>query len=59
MSERGGFMFTELTEELLDLTITEKGYGRALYAANDEGGGGTCSGICSVVVCTFLCHLCW
>ncbi len=25
-------MFKELTEELLDLTVTEKGYGNALYA---------------------------
>lgn len=27
-------MFLELTEELLDLTVTEKGYRSALYAFN-------------------------
>ena len=53
-------MFTELTEELLDLEATAKGYGGALYANTDEGGG--CSG-CSCDLCFILCcylsHVCW
>lgn len=51
-------MFSELTEELLDFTATEKGYGDAVYAQND--GGDTCSGISlctSVVLCCI--HICW
>jgi hypothetical protein len=50
-------MFTTLTEELLDLTATEKGVGFAAYAANDEPG--CSSGACSIVVCCFLCKVCW
>lgn len=51
-------MFTTLTDELLDLTATELGAGAAAYAQVDEPG---CSsgGCCSVVLCCFLCTLCW
>ena len=53
-------MFAELTEELLDLEASAKGYGGALYAANDPGGSccSGCSALC-VIICTFLCHVCW
>ena len=50
-------MFKELTEELLDLTVVEKGYRNALYAANDAGGGGPrCSSSTSTCeLCISLC----
>ena len=50
-------MFKELTEELLDLTVVEKGYRNALYAANDSGGGGPrCSASTSTCeLCISLC----
>ncbi len=60
-SSRRSSMFNELTEELLDLSATEKGYRGALYAVAEEGGG--CSGltICSsIILCCYLCtHICW
>jgi hypothetical protein len=52
--------FTKLTEELLDLTVTEKGVGNALYAQNDEGCAcGACSSSCTL--CSSLCcsEVCW
>lgn len=51
-------MFDTLTDELLDLTATEKGVGLAVYAAVDDPGG-CCSAACSIVVCCFLCKICW
>ena len=48
-------MLDELVSELLDLSATEKGYGKALYAANDEGGGCSSLGCCSIVLCIRLC----
>ena len=45
-------MFGELTEELLDLTISEKGFGTALYAVTDPDDTG-CSSSCSS--CWSLC----
>jgi hypothetical protein len=55
--ERGAVMFTELTEELLDLEATVRGSGSALYALNDDPG---CSSGCSCALCIILCcHLCW
>jgi hypothetical protein len=50
-------VFTELTQELLDLTVTEKGTGEALYAATDD----PCSSSTVLCCCTDLCctHLCW
>jgi hypothetical protein len=48
-------MFTELSEELLDLAVTEKGYRHALYAKN-ENPGCSCSGSSSSLTC---CKLCW
>ena len=51
-------MSNELMAELLDLTVTEKGFGGAMYAAVEEPG--CSSGACStVVLCTIFCHLCW
>jgi hypothetical protein len=53
-------MFTELTEELLDLEATAKGYGGALYANTDPGGSccSGCSALC-IIICTVSCHVCW
>lgn len=49
-------MFRELTEELFDLRITEKGYGLALYASDeDEGGGSACSSCSCSTLCISLC----
>jgi len=50
--------FAELTEELLDLTVVEKGVGKAIYANEDSGGGG-CGSSCTY--CSSLCcfHICW
>ena len=49
-------MFTELTDELLDLTITEKGYRDALYAMGSAEGGckssWSCSWLCISLCCT-------
>jgi hypothetical protein len=53
-------VFAELTEELLDLTVTEKGVGNAIYAQVDDGcGSGACSS--SSALCISLCcsYLCW
>ncbi len=49
-------MFTELTDELLDLTVEEKGYRHALYANNAESGSSSCSGSSSSLTC---CKLSW
>jgi hypothetical protein len=51
-------MFTELTEELLDLEATARGYGGALYANTDPGGGcAQCS--CNLVLCCCCSQICW
>ncbi len=47
-------MFTQLSEELLDLVVHEKGYRNALYA-NNVNPGCTC-GSSSSLTC---CKLCW
>lgn len=45
-------MFTELSEELLDLVVWEQGYRQALYANADGGGGSSsCSGSSSLTCC--------
>jgi hypothetical protein len=50
-------MFTELTEELLDLQTSVKG-GVVPYAAAADDTG--CSSSCgTVVLCCSLCHICW
>ena len=53
-------MFTELTEELLDLEATDRGYGGALYANTDPCGSccSGCSALC-IIICTVSCHICW
>ena len=48
-------MFRELTDELLDLRLTEKGYGAALYAADQDEGGGTCCSCSCSMLCVSLC----
>jgi hypothetical protein len=52
-------MFTELTEELLDLKTTVRGYGAAVYAVEEEPG--SCSGSCSCNSSIILCcsYVCW
>lgn len=57
-SKGEGRMFTELTEELLDLDATTKGYGGALYAAQDPGGG-CCASCSTIVLCCCCSHICW
>ncbi len=49
-------MFTELTDELLDLAVHEKGYRHALYAMNADPGSSSCTGSSSSLTC---CKLCW
>jgi hypothetical protein len=53
-------METELTDELLDLEVEERGYRNALYAVNvtPDGGEGCSSstGSSSSLTC---CKLCW
>ena len=44
-------MFGELTQELLDLEITEKGFGLALYAAEEDEGCSACSCSCTWSLC--------
>ena len=48
-------MFTELTEELLNLAVHEKGYRHALYAKVDPGSSSS-TGSSSSLTC---CKLCW
>ena len=52
-------MFHELTEELLDLKVVEKGFGDALYAtsADEGGGGGQCSCSCSYLCISLCCSI--
>jgi len=49
-------VFKELTEELLDLDVVEKGYRSALFARVLGGGGGSCASS-SACCCTF-CFFC-
>jgi hypothetical protein len=49
-------MFTELTDELLDLSAHEKGYRHALYAQTQPPGSSSCSGSSSSLTC---CKLSW
>ena len=48
-------MFRQLTDELLDLRVTEKGYGLALYASEEDEGGSTCCSCSSSTLCISLC----
>ena len=50
-------MLEDLTHDLLDLTASEKGYRGAMYAQNQDTNSG-CWTMC-LVLCCFLCHLCW
>jgi len=49
-------MFTELSEELLDLAVSEKGYRHALYAATTNPGSSSSTGSSSSLTC---CKLSW
>ena len=49
-------MFTELSEELLDLAVHEKGYRNALYANTEPGGSSSSTGSSSSLTC---CKLSW
>ena len=49
-------MFTELSDELLDLTVHEKGYRNALYAQTQTPGSFAAAGSSSSLTC---CKLCW
>ena len=52
-------VFEELTQELLDLTATEKGYRCAMYAAVEgEQGCSSCSGCSTTILCCSI-HICW
>jgi hypothetical protein len=44
-------MFTELSEELLDLAVEEKGYRHALYASTVPGAGSSCNSSSSLTCC--------
>ena len=44
-------MFTELSEELLDLAVNEKGYRHALYARLGDPGSCSCTGSSSLTCC--------
>jgi hypothetical protein len=46
-------MFTELSEELLDLAVREQGYRNALYAKLGDPGAGcsSCTGSSSSLTC--------
>jgi hypothetical protein len=46
-------MFDELTEELLDLEANVRGFGAAVYAANEDGS--SCGTIILSCTCTTLC----
>jgi len=51
-------MFDELTEEMLDLSASVRGYGAATFAKVSEGG--CSSGACgTVVLCCTCTTLCW
>jgi hypothetical protein len=51
-------VFTTLTDELLDLTATEHGVGAAMFAQVDEPGCSS-AGCSTIILCCYLCHLCW
>jgi hypothetical protein len=50
-------MFQELTDELLELTMTEKGYRAAVYGVNEGSDG--CSGSCTASSSLTTCCLSW
>jgi hypothetical protein len=52
-------MFTELTEELLDLQATVRGYGDALYAVEEDPGSSCNCSCCNLCCCCSCCNLCW
>jgi hypothetical protein len=50
-------MYTQLSDDLLDLRAVTRG-SEVPYAFAEEPG--CSSGICStIVICSFLCHICW
>ena len=51
-------MFTELTDDLLDLSASAKGYRAAMYANTEDVPACSSSTICSILLCSFLCNIC-
>ena len=51
-------MFAQLTDDLLDLTATEKGFTGAPYAVNEEPGCCSSGLCCSISLCCSLLCLC-
>jgi hypothetical protein len=49
-------MFTELTDELLDLRADVRGFGGAPFAASEDACSCSSNGCTTIVLC---CHLCW
>ena len=52
-------MNDEPRDEMIDLRVTEKGFGLALYASTEPQGGGSSSSSCTLsssLCCSF--HLC-
>jgi hypothetical protein len=52
---KGGTVFGELTDDLLDLRVTEKGFRNALYAAEEDPeacSSCSCSWLCISLCCT-------
>jgi hypothetical protein len=52
-------VFSELTAELLDLSVEEKGYRHALFASSDGGGAGCSGSSCALSSSLSCCRLCW
>jgi hypothetical protein len=52
-------MFTELSEELLDLQATVRGFGGALYAVEEDPGSSSNCSCCNLCCCCSCCDLCW
>jgi hypothetical protein len=55
---KGCVMFDELTEEMLDLSASVRGYGAATYAVVDDEPG-CCGGCGTIVLCCTCTTLCW
>jgi hypothetical protein len=51
-------MFNELTEELLDLSVNVRGFGGAVYAANEDACS-SCGGCGAIILCCTCTTLCW
>lgn len=52
-------MFQELTDDLLDLSATAKGYRGAMYANTEDSPNCSSSTFCSILICCFICSICF